>query len=244
MLAAYAFNFGSLSSDHGRWAEFGDYVGGLLNPTFAFLALIALLFTLGLQVRELRMSVRELSNSAEALANQNVTLRLQTFEGTFFQALRLHNEIVNSMRISERTLSGRDCFRFYADELRGLLINQGATERIDTAITFYENFYRDHTAALGHYYRMLYNLVKFIHRSSGVDKRFYTNLVRAQLSQSELYLLFYNCLSSLGAEKFKPLVEEYALLKSIADDESLPDESHLHAYAARAFGGNYPEPWH
>jgi|AntRauTorckE6833_2_1112554.scaffolds.fasta_scaffold11005_4 hypothetical protein len=32
----------------------------------------------------------------------------------------------------------------------------------------------------------------------------------------ELTLLFYNCLSDLGFEKFKPLVEKYALLKNIS----------------------------
>jgi hypothetical protein len=242
--SVYLYNFpGPLSRDHGRWAEFGDFVGGLLNPTFAFLALLALLAALGLQVRELRMSVKELAKSAEALAKQNETLRLQTFEGTFFQTLRLHNEIVNSMRMPERSLSGRDCLRFLADELRGTLLNEGATERVEDAIVFYEHFYRDRPAALGHYYRMLYNLVKFVNRSDGIDKRFYTNLVRAQLSQSELYLLFYNCLSSLGREKFKPLVEEYALLKSMADDESLPNSNHLQAYAPSAFGGKYPKAW-
>jgi hypothetical protein len=95
VVAAYIWQFGGpLSKEQDKWGQFGDYVGGLLNPTFSLLALLALLATLGLQIRELRLSVKELRNSAEALTKQNDTLRQQTFEGTFFQSLRLHNDIV------------------------------------------------------------------------------------------------------------------------------------------------------
>jgi Putative phage abortive infection protein len=244
VFAAYIVKFqGPLSSDPAAWGQFGDYLGGLLNPTFAFLALLALLATLGVQMRELRHSVRELANSAAALKSQNDTLRLQTFEGTFFQTLRLHNDIVLSMAIPERTLSGRACFRLYADELRGMLINQGATDNLSNAVDFYEHFYRSHQAALGHYFRLLYNLVKFVDAAPEVDHRFYTNLIRAQLSSAELLLLFYNCLSPHGSEKSKPLVEKYALLKTIPDDESLPHENLLEQYDVSAFGGRYPQRW-
>ena len=42
----------------------------------------------------------------------------------------------------------------------------------------------------------------------------YTSITRSQLSDYELLLLFYNGLSEMG-EKFKPLIEEYALLKNL-----------------------------
>ena len=62
---------GPLSRDPANWGQFGDYVGGLLNPTFSFLALLALLTTLGLQIRELKISAKELKNSAQALLNNH-----------------------------------------------------------------------------------------------------------------------------------------------------------------------------
>ena len=59
VIAFFTFKFLCLLSDYpGRWGQFGDYVGGVLNPTFSFLALLALLATLGLQIRELRISAR------------------------------------------------------------------------------------------------------------------------------------------------------------------------------------------
>jgi uncharacterized membrane protein len=40
---------GTYATEQGTWGEFGDYFGGILNPIFSFLALIALLFTLYVQ---------------------------------------------------------------------------------------------------------------------------------------------------------------------------------------------------
>jgi folate-dependent tRNA-U54 methylase TrmFO/GidA len=60
----------------------------------------------------------------------------------------------------------------------------------------------------------LYHAIKFVKNSELEDKRRYTSLVRATLSQSELTLLFYNCLSPVG-QKFKPMVEEFGLLKNL-----------------------------
>ncbi|TKB69418.1 MAG: hypothetical protein E8D52_05970 [Nitrospira sp.] len=49
-----------------------------------------------------------------------------------------------------------------------------------------------------------------------------------------LSLLFYNCLSSPG-KGFKPLVEEFALLKTVEDNHLL-DPSHRKFYNQAAFG--------
>ena len=243
VVAVYGWNFaGPLANEQEKWGQFGDYVGGLLNPTFSLLALLALLATLGLQVRELRLSVKELGNSAEALAKQNETLRQQTFEGTFFQSLRMHNDIVASMEVVSLSLKGRACFEHYLSELEGQLINEGAIDRFDVFVPKYEVFYREHQAALGHYFRLLYNIIKLVKQTDGVQKRFYTNLVRAQLSSAELKLIFYNCLSDWGREKFKPLVEEFSLLKTMPND-SLPADDLLHRYSPEAFGGKYPVSW-
>ncbi len=101
----------------------------------------------------------------------------------------------------------------------------------------YNKLYRYYQSYLGHYFRNLYNIVKFIETSEIPDKKFYTNLVRAQLSSSELNLLFYNCLSIYGREKFKPLVEKYALLKNM-EDGTLLNIRHKRFYKACAFAAS------
>ncbi len=76
-----------------------------------------------------------------------------------------------------------------------------------------------------HYFRHLYQIVKFIDNSKFLDKsdeieeRYkYTSILRATLSPYELIWLFYNCISLYGNQKFKPLIEKYSLLKNIRED--------------------------
>ena len=49
------------------YGAMGDYFGGILNPIFAFLSFMALLFTIYLQSDELRASRKELELSKEAM---------------------------------------------------------------------------------------------------------------------------------------------------------------------------------
>lgn len=100
----------------------------------------------------------------------------------------------------------------------------------------YERFYDSYVAELGHYFRNLYRIVKFVHeRAPDNDKRLYMGILRAQLSSAELACLFYNGVSVHGAEKFKPLIEQYALLENIPRS-ALADERHARFYSQRAFG--------
>ncbi len=225
---------------------FGDMFG-FVNALFSGLAFAGLIYAIWLQRIELRLQRRELEATREELAGQraqmeaqNRTLRKQNFEDTFFQLLRLHNDIVNAIDLvkageSGRITKGRDCFSVFYKRLREIYaVDQEALAQGGIAVQHvlnevYLKFYREHEAELGHYFRSLYNIVKFIKNSDVVDKRLYTNLVRAQLSSNELLLIFYNCLSGMGNEKFKPLTVEFNLLKHLQIDQLL-NPSHASLY--------------
>jgi len=86
------------------------------------------------------MQREELQLQREELKRTNEEMRLQRFERMFFEMLRLHNEIVNAMRIDfagERYVDeagppelistpvmGRDCFREFERQLDGCLDRQ------------------------------------------------------------------------------------------------------------------------
>jgi uncharacterized membrane protein len=71
VITIYGTNFsGEVSNDQAIWGAFGDFVGGTLNPIFSFSGLIALLFTIVLQSRELEETRKELARSAEAHEKQ------------------------------------------------------------------------------------------------------------------------------------------------------------------------------
>lgn len=63
------------------------------------------------------------------------------------------------------------------------------------------------------------------------EKYEYARIVRSTLSQYELVVLFYNCLSVKGIERFKPIIENFAIMNNLrkellakAEDEGLYDE--------------------
>jgi len=97
----------------------------------------------------------------------------------------------------------------------------------------------DGMSNLGSYFRSLYRLIKFIDESNNTheEKYQYTSFVRAQLTDIELLWLFYNCTVGYGEEKFKPLVERYALLSNMPTGR-LIDEKHKTWISKSAFNRN------
>ncbi|WP_316812861.1 putative phage abortive infection protein [Pedobacter heparinus] len=67
----------------------------------------------------------------------------------------------------------------------------------------YPRFYNGHHDAIGHYFRHLYQAVKYIDKQNILvyeEKYDYIKTLRAQLSNNEQYLLFYNSISFMGRE--------------------------------------------
>lgn len=64
----YIVNFRNsvLAPTASEWGQFGDYVGGLLNPIFGFSSLLALLYTIRIQSQELRLTRLEFEKSVKA----------------------------------------------------------------------------------------------------------------------------------------------------------------------------------
>ena len=248
--AVYMVYFhGPISSDHGRWAEFGDFLGGTLSPVFGFLSLVAILITLKIQSREFSISSRELKDSTEVLRKQSESLQIRNFESTFFELLRLYNEGVQSIDFFQPSLRGkanktvgRDCFRvFYLDGLRFEyeIKSEGTTTRNASALirAAYDKFFESYQHDIGHCFRTLYHVFKFINESNIPDSRRYASIMRAQLSTYELALLFYNGLHPVG-EKFKPLIEKFALLENLGIGILLNADEHVPLYDPGAYGDN------
>ncbi len=64
------FNSGSISKDAEAWGQFGDYMGGMLNPLVAFAAFYWLTQTVKLQKEELIETQKALADSAKSQAKQ------------------------------------------------------------------------------------------------------------------------------------------------------------------------------
>jgi hypothetical protein len=240
--------FWYIEKDDPDRGTFGDMFGAV-NALFSSLAFATLIYTiwlqrheLSLQRKELALTRKELRGQREQMETQNATLLVQRFEDTFFQLLRVHNEIIGAMDLIGRrdnVTRSRDCFKVFFERFKKDFEDrpfEGNTRHdLAAAQEAYVGFYEAHQHELGHYFRHLYHIVKFVKTSHIDEKQRYVSLVRAQLSSYELALLFYNCLSEHGRDKFKPLVDEFALFKNLPP-RLLLRESHPSAYAPSAFG--------
>lgn len=230
---------------------FGDMFGAV-NALFSGLAFATLIYTawmqrdeLALQREELAATRTELAGQKAQLQEQTRTFALQRFEDSFFALLRMQGDIVNAMDLVRpgHTTKSRDCFKVWFERLKNIHAHDAAYpegKALQTVQAIYAKFYADHQAELGHYFRHLYHIIKFIKESPVEDKKRYTSLVRAQLSAYEHLMLFYNCLSTLGTEKFKPLVEEFALLENLPEQLLIMPAHHRPLYSPAAYGDGNP----
>ncbi len=196
---------------------FGDFVGGVVNPVLTFLTFMGLLITILLQQKGLA----DAKNGAK--------------EATFFEMLNLHNSIVNAMDVHRKdreVMHGRDCFRYFAKQIKeGYDNSLNPTER-QKALDGHEALWTDFSGDLAHYYRYLYNLIRFIDENFD-DRMRYIRILRALISNDELVVLFYNGLTD-RADKFKAYMERFALLDNLPPNR-LFHPTHQTFYAPGAF---------
>ncbi|HCG5924599.1 TPA: putative phage abortive infection protein [Vibrio parahaemolyticus] len=229
-------------------ALFGDSYGSL-NTLFSGLAFAGIITSIFLQSQELRETRAEIRGQKEEFELQTKAMNKQVFETTFFQLLQLNNEIVQSLQIEEgystnrKLLHGRGVFRvLYVDKL----VENGASYEYSRQFgdneTFgddinghYLRFHRVYGHLVGHYFRNVYQILKYVDQSTVEDKKFYSNLLRAQMSDYELGLLFYNCISDLGNTKFKFLIEQYQFFEHLNRLNSIEDHE-IGMYSKNAYG--------
>ena len=197
---------------------------------------------LKLQRTELSLTHQELKAQKLEFQEQNKTMKRQRFENTFFNMLSLQQEIIANLSyeyyphlqscpnhiLEERfykdipkvQLHGREVFegmyhraiidydgKRYADGVHNILKCFGyqAYTNINTTTRF------------DHYFRHLYRIFKYVDSTELIEdnERYdYACIVRSQLSDYELVILFYSGLTA-GRDKFKPLIEKYSVLNNL-----------------------------
>ena len=242
LYASWPITFGNVD----KAGVFGDSFG-ILTALFSGLAFAGLFVTILQQREDLDIQREDIDLTRAELKKQHATLRRQSFESTLFQMLRLQSDIVNTIDLTKTrksigiasTTSGRDCFVVFYERLKGIYTtvqkrNPELSES-DRQTAAYEKFWEKHQTELGHYFRHLYRIFVFIQANSEFDDVAYSRIVRAQLSDQELLLLFYNCVNSRGIEKFLPIAEDFELFDNLPQDQII-DPAHLGLCREEAFG--------
>ena len=190
----------------------GDTIGGTMGPFVAIAAAILTFLAFWVQFK--------------ANEQQRKDIALERFESNLFQLIQIQEEITNNLsftptdgadRLYGSVFHGRQVFQILYREKTFPYwgIENGIREK--GIISYEEDKYVN---VLDHYFRHLYRVFKFIDEApifvNDKNKKYeYACIMRASLSQYELIMLFYNCLSSNGREKFKPLIEKYAIFNNL-----------------------------
>lgn len=237
-------------------ARIGDSIGGITAPFVGVLAVLATFWAFWAQYeynkRQYKYMVKEQFDHAfyEMLSiHENITdsLRLEVVEQV------PANGTVTNQR-EEVVKTGRAVFRFmyedmtvYEDEIVGKYTFANKKQYVGLKGLFeghqdpYPIYETNHNVSgLDHYFRQLYSTIKMIKENEDIDfdtKYYYTSILRSTLSQYELIMLYHNCLSSNGKDRFKPLVEEFAILNNIRED-LLASTAQLDDYKDTAYNLN------
>lgn len=82
-----------VSSDSAIWGQFGDFMGGSLNPILSFISIILLIKSLNLQ-NQVNVELRE------ELADNKKTEKLQAFSTLFFNMINSQKSLLDSFLVN------------------------------------------------------------------------------------------------------------------------------------------------
>ena len=245
VVLVWFLNLLGIFADSGARGTFGDMFGAA-NSIFSGLAFAGVVYAILLQREEISIARDELDRTKillekqeSALEEQNAENQIRRFQDRFFSLLELLQTTISQMDVHKssnfkESYRGRDCFRQIWDDV--LNNYQDRIRRNDTLniLNSYNDIYNKHRSDLGHYYRTMYNIYKFIDNSDISNKEFYTKIVRAQTSDFEVKLLALNCATDRG-EKFINYINAYGLLKFLDATEFKNHEHVLAVYDGSAF---------
>lgn len=203
-----------------------------------FESIVGIFFTLGSTFLLLEtLKITEIHNHN----NQLIQYKNQ-FESVFFSLLtqqrQLKEDIKSKVEFEEDEVDTEETngSSFMDDFCTLLSIEYQKTEKGKIQLlNVYDKYFTLHNSDLGHYFRHLYHIVKFVDNNSFfisikdkedfLKQSDYIGILRAQLTNSEMVLLAINGLTIQG-QNFYKLIEKYELLKNINYEEKLPSDRH------------------
>lgn len=219
VLYAYFHNFSTVVSvKQDVWGQFGDYVGGLLNPTLSFLAFSGLLLTLRMQrVDSEKGDVRHSG---------------QEFDSRLFQLLSLLHASIASLKVIAREPVAETGMAFEGHRAIGYAwwalhhkfdgLERSQAGIYDSSRLEFKRWKKRFWVGFANYYETVALAIDFIEKNAPEkDKKFAFHALRSQLTLEERSVLFYLFIFS-GAADYFDLLERYGFWKKEIDDCLIP----------------------
>ncbi|MCS6974432.1 MAG: putative phage abortive infection protein [Cyclobacteriaceae bacterium] len=181
----------------------------IVNSFFSAMAFAVLILTVILQKEELRLQREELSSLRKEFESQNRVQRRQLFESTFFNLIRVHHFIMESMNIGNITdTKGRYAIKYIYDEFKKKFNEHNYGNTLIMPINTWEDIkehrrvlhkifgdiYLSYLEYISHYLKNLVAMISFVEASDLIEEKdriLYYEILRAQLSPNEVIFLFY-----------------------------------------------------
>nr|WP_216294444.1 putative phage abortive infection protein [Delftia acidovorans]MCA1069357.1 hypothetical protein [Delftia acidovorans] len=255
----FLFTETNISPEKTLFGIFGDTVGGTLNPLLTFFSFTAILFTIWFQKEELRATREELSRAANAheknlekIEAQIKAQEITKFENTFFSFLAHHNTIVAQLTENPPPLTTHGAGNYQRAKKEPSLID--ATYAIvfegNKSFTQARDHLVLHEVAVDHYFRLVYQILKFIDRNYPAEKntsknfsqnqKKYSGILRSSINHKILELIAINAASDQSTpsyDGYKELIEKSSFLEHLKFNRSIISET-IKIYDKRAFGNS------
>lgn len=206
------------------FANFGDFVGGVLGSIIAFYSVYMLVRTFQNQittnanvVKANESSIETNKNTIESNKKIIEQTQLQIFDSRFNLLLSLYHKAIDSY-VTNNQLHGRDAFENISLSFRdnGFENHTEYKRRSIGAVSEYRVLYTNNRRELSVHFRMLYLLCKLTaeEKMKDVLRASYSKSIRGQLSEGELLLLRYNGYTPYG-QKMQQYLNQFNLLKHL-----------------------------
>lgn len=234
----------------------GDWFGGLANPIIGVASFLLVFAAFKLQQEQSNEQNRTLGLQRF----ETTFFQLLTFHHSITEKLKIsfkldkptitkpidiedaseEEEIILNQTEEYLDGTGREFFsiamkilKIYYDTEINKCKEKNLRTKEKAIIESYTKFYNEHQDSLGHYFRNLYHIAKYVDNTKLIDggeKKTYLGIYRAQLSAYEQILILYNCcVKELGYPKFRNLVINHDLLQNM-NKELLLDTDHFNIF--------------
>lgn len=211
-------------------ANYGDFVGGVVGTLLAFTAAILYYVALreqredvknnqisiSIQNEALKQQIKEFEQQREELEEtrkvyerqtdlmelQSRIMKQQQFESSFYSMMKVYLDCKNQMNTKEP-----DCFQKWLDEVENGLSQQFAEKNIfdrhNEIMSSFEDLYLNKKDILSPYFKTVYRILSLIDNTQSLEdkeKMQYVKIFRAQLSECETKLLYYNYHSDFSGD--------------------------------------------
>lgn len=227
--------------------SFGSFVGGICSSITSLVAIYLVLKTYNSQKEELE-------ETRKIAREQSETLKIQQFESTYFNMLKMLQEIVNSLYWdgnSEGIHEKREYINYFNTEIprksgtltmlieahENISLEERARQVKDNISKAFTDIYNYHSLYLSHYLRYIYSIILYVENSlKEVDKiEYYLSFLQSQLSNDELeFLMLYSISYSNSKDKDKleliKKINNYSFLASIGERSIIFKKEFLRFY--------------